>query len=432
MSAWRLFNPGRVLERCYGIYRLKMEEFIKTIRERNPMDGQENEGAGEPSRIVRPYDPSTHAITMLTSLEDILEFDRSVREITEGLPRPIRIGSVLRAGERAYRQWGIGITDQNRENLRELATWHYVLDAEEGKNECHTGDDLRHVKKKLSSDSLESMATYIARLVKEAAVTIDDGIRTFRVCNIASGGGRLCSAIATAMREDPESEAILERTEFHLVDHSVKISKAEKNLDGFGVRIVPHAMLDDQFLEKGVGEFDFIVELSHLHRKPFLSGHLAKLYSALRDGGLLISGDFHSITSQHPYYIYNLLKEMGVENWRLNRFDELLGPLCLGTPKIMRDGESEAVIDHYAYWLNLAAGMANRDYRGERKVRIIGAFTSSAQLDEALNVAGFCTDREMIRKAFPEARLPNKFPVRVGNSTDKAAVTVAARLARGG
>jgi len=395
------------------------------------MDGQGTDGAGEHTRIIRPYDPGTNVITRITDVNDIIEFDRSLRAVTEGLPRPIRIGSVLRAGELAYAQWGIGITEENRDQLRRLANAHYILDAEDGRTE-RTGDDLKYVKKRLSSDSLESMALYIASLVKEIAVKIDDGVRTFRICNIASGGGRLCSAIATAMRENPESEAVLERTEFHLVDQSNKISKAERNLDGFGARIIPHAMLDDQFLQAGAGSFDFIVELSHLHRKPFLGSYLPKLHAALNDGGLFISGDFHSLACQHPYYIYNLLKEMGVENWRLNHFDELIGPLSLGIPNVLREGEAEAISDHYAYWLNLSTGIANRNYQGERKVRILGAFTSAAQLDYALKEAGFCTDTDMIKKAFPEARLPNKFPLRVGDRTDKAAVSVALRLAKGG
>ncbi len=396
------------------------------------MDGSEGGETAETGRIARPYDRKTHDIELLTSIDDILEFDKRLREVTEGLPRPIRIGSVLRAGELAYRQWGIGLTDDNRPHVEAASQLHYIMDAEEGKDEEHVRDELRFFKKFLASGSLDSMATYISRLVKEIMVTIDDGTRVFRICNVASGGGRLCSAIATAMREDPESESILERTEFHLVDHSAKISRAERNLDGFGAVIVPHAVLDDKFFEDGNSGFDFIVALSHLHRKPFLSSYAARLHSALNENGLLISGDFHSIACQHPSYIYSLLKDMGTEYWRLNLFDELLGPLAVSQPSVLREGEAEAMVSHFAYWMKINSKMASLDYQGERKVRILGAFTSSSQLDEALKGAGFCTDRDLIRKAFPEARLPTRFPIRVGDKNDKAAVTVAARLSKGG
>lgn len=395
------------------------------------MGGEDTEPSAGPQRIIRPFDPATNEIVRLTSVDDIIEFDRSIRSVTEGLPRPIRIGSIFRAGEFAYPQWGVEVNDSNRAELEELATWHYVLDAEEGRNEAHSSDDLKYVKKKLSSDSLESMALYIARMIKEIAVAVDDGARTFRVCNIASGSGRLCSAIATAMHEEPDSEAVLERMEFHLVDQATKISRAEKNLDGSGLKIIPHAMLDDAFLGADSGKFDFVIMLSHMHRKPFLTPYLLKLRGALSEGGLLVSGDFHSIATQHPYYIYTMLKEMGVENWRLNKFDELLGPLVLTVPNVLRMGEGEAVADHFNYWLGLNNEIGNRNYQGAKKVRILGAFTSTAQLGGALEKAGFCVDFNEIRKAFPEARLPRQFPLRVGDRTDRAAVTVAARLSRG-
>jgi hypothetical protein len=388
-------------------------------------------GAVSPDSIcrVRPYDDAK-AVRLLTAVEDIIEFDKALRAVTEGLPKPIRLGSVLRAGELAYPQWGIGINDGNREQIRELAGTYYLMDAEVGRSDGGC-DPLKCAKKELASDGLESMAAYIARLVTEVAMALDDGVRKFRLCNIASGSGRLCSAIATAMREEQESEGLLRRTEFHLVDYPAKISKAQLNLDGSGAIVVPHPVLDEQFLRSGEGGFDFIVTLAHLHRKPFLGDYLGRLNDALAEGGLLVSGDFHSMLCQHPSMVYNLLSEMSVEGWRLNRLDDLLGPLAIGRPDVLRQGESEAIDEHCAYWHRLSSQM-DRHYQGDQRVRIMGAFTSTGQLGEALRSAGFCTDHALIRKAFSKARMPSKFPIRVGDCSDNAAVTVAAKLAKGG
>jgi hypothetical protein len=97
----------------------------------------------------------------------------------------------------------------------------------------------------------------------------------------------------------------------------------------------------------------------------------------------------------------------------------------------VNEGEREAVDEHIRYWQKLAQDVS-RNYQGAQRVRIMGAFTSTAQLNDALNAAGFCTDYAQIRRAFQGARLPSRFPIRVDDKSDNAAVSVAVRLAKGG
>ncbi|MFN7990557.1 MAG: class I SAM-dependent methyltransferase [Candidatus Micrarchaeia archaeon] len=377
-----------------------------------------------PRRIALPYDTENGQVKLLTSIDEIIEFDRALREITEGLSRPVRIGSIFRLPEVAYANWGVGITEANKEGLRSISNTFYQMDAEESRIARFERDDLHWLKKDLTAATQETMATYISRFVREIITAVDDGGRCFRIANIACGSGRLSDAIAATLVEDPDSEDIIRRTEFHLIDFSEKIAMAENNLRGYGALVVPHPMNDEMFLESPEDGFDFIVSLSHLHRKPFLGEYLAKAHQKLSAGGLFISGDYHSILCQHPIKVYELLDKLGIENSRLNRFDELMGPLMRVQPQGATHPDKAAMEDHANYWNRLSWELGNLRYNGAMKVRILGAFLSTDQVTKRLNEAGFETDSDKIRSAFNKARLPLKFPVMTRDGVDTTALSV--------
>ncbi len=392
------------------------------------MGGEDDGGVVKPKL---PYDRSTSAIVPLRSVDDIIEFDKALREVTEGLSRPVRLGSIMRLPETALQNWGVQVDDGNRGELSLLSDRFYLMDADEGREGRLERDELHWLKKRAIGYQMDSMAEMISRLVKEIALTLDDGQREFRIANVASGAGKLCSAIAAALQEEPATEAILPRTEFHLVDNHEKNALAELNLRGFGAKVVPHAMLDDQFLESGPKGFDFIVALSHFHRKPFLGSYLAKMHSSLSEGGMLISGDFHSRLCHHPQYVYELLDRMGLDPARLNLFDELMGPL-MSPPSQLNRMEKGSLEEHTNYWTRLDWRIGGMNYRGSMRVRILGAFLSCRQMEDMLREKGFETDVESIRKEFPNARLPFKLPVQVNEKSDTAAVSVALKRRAGG
>lgn len=389
-------------------------------------------GESDEVKLRRPYDGTGSSLAPLRAVDDIIEWDKALREVTEGLSRPVRLGSIMRLPESALLHWGVQVDDSNRSELSLLSDRFYLMDADEGREGRLERDELHWLKKRATGYQMDSMAEMISRLVKEIALTLDDGKREFRIANIASGAGKLCSAIAAALQEEPATEAILPRTEFHLVDNHEKNALAELNLKGFGAKVVPHAMIDDQFLGEGPKGFDFIVALSHFHRKPFLGSYLSKMHSSLSEGGLLISGDFHSRLCHHPQYVYELLDRMGLDPARLNMFDELMGPLMSPPDQRVSRIEKGALEEHVNYWTRLDWSIGGANYRGNTKVRILGAFLSCRQLEEMLREKGFETEVESIRREFPNARLPFKLPVQVNEKSDSAAVTVALKRRAGG
>lgn len=381
------------------------------------------------SLIPVPYD-QFHEPALLTSIDDILKFDAAIRAITEDLPKPIRLGSPLRAWEGSWHRWGIAITDENKAELIRRANEFYQTDDMECRPDTAERDALRDFKRGIAQGIMQQMQAQLANIVKEMMRVVDDGRQVFNIADIATGIGRDSAAIVTALKGDPATEGLLKRTVFHLVDYSDRLALAEKNLRELQVATVPHAMSDERFLAEtadGKGDkLDFIVMSSHLHKKAALSSYLTDIRGSLSGKGVFISADWHSPMLQYPSEVCEILEDLGVDRNKLDEFHWLLGPLMHeavqenATPE-----ELKALQDHHAHWKNLAGEVGDRKYGSALKLRIINAFTTTKQLGQELERAGFETERGKIGGAFPRAVLPEKLPLQVKARADTAAVTIA-------
>lgn len=383
----------------------------------------------EKGGLKLPYDESCRPAP-LTSIQDIIAFEAALKEITHHFPKPIRIGSPLRAWEGAWHRWGIAATGENREELIRRANECYEKDDMECRPDTHERDSLREYKRRIAQGKVQQLQAHLANIVKEAMRVLDDGMRNFNILDIASGIGRDSAAIVTALRGDQRTEGLLRRTAFHLVDYSDRLALAEKNLRELEVSTIPHAMSDERFLREFApeksGTFDFVVMSSHLHKKPALSSYLGSVRKILGEGGLFISADWHSLMPQSPADVYDILQDLGVGRNGLNEFRRLLGPLMIQTMQETTSAEElRALQDHHSHWKKIMGEVGDRRYGAALKVRIISAFTTTQQLRGELSHAGFETNRDRIRGAFPGATLPERLPLQVKAHVDTAAVTVA-------
>lgn len=387
---------------------------------------------GPPGDAPTPYDTGTGEVKLLTSLEKILAFDRALKDITKGFPKPIRLGSILRVSEVALARWGVAITHQNAEALAARANEYYIQDELESGPDSAERDALRAFRKEQGGQMLGEIKNYIGSIVKEMLRVRDNGKRKFTICDIAAGSGHLSTSIAATIRGDPETEALLQRVEFHLVDYTQKLAIAERSLRAFGVDIVSHAMQDDKFLQEHITDrkegFDFVVLSCHSHHKPAISSYLKRIHGATKKGSVLISGDWHSPLPQYPNQVHTLLQTLGVDRAKLGIFEDLLGPLMLeGGYADMENEHRKALQHHLEYWERLAGEIGKPKYGEKLRVRLLSAFLTSDQLAKEFGKAGFETDSEKLRSAFPQAKLPSVMPIRLRDRSDTVAVTVGMR-----
>lgn len=412
----------------YAIYKYIEADIINMVEPGMPI-ADDKAGAV----TATPYDRRSRAKTGLTHLQDILEFDAVLSEVTAGFSKPITMGSVLRNWSGAWGNWGIVLTDENRAELLKRAAECHPTDEQECGPESTQRNALREYRRRASENVVQQIETTIACVVMEMVRSRGDAGGPFRILELGAGQTFLSPTIAAFMRGNDNTADVLPGVEFHLVNWTGALHLAETDLRPFEVSIVPHAlptsprdrmtMPDDKFLATYSGEkFDFVVMSCQMHRKPLISEYLERVGSVLKEDGVFISGDWHSAVPQYPFNIAILLRLLGVDSRKLDRFAELVGPYINDSPQLSKE-EIAALSHHFEYWGKVATELTNPKYGSQLKVRMLSAFTTSAQMKEEMTRAGLETDVEKLRATFPKAKLPRELPLRIGSS-DTAAVNI--------
>lgn len=373
-----------------------------------------------PATITKRFETSEPRL--LTSVDEIESFDMEYWEITKGLP--FRTGSILRVPSSAYANWGIQITDENRRELSQMADFFREKDVVERER----NQDLEKIEKSSHSVSIRArMAKIIGDMTKEVLRTTDDGKREFRICNLGASTGQVAIAVAAAMSRDSRTAEILGRTTFHLVDYSGrKLDIAKKGLEMYRPgQIRTEAKRDSEFFNESGLEFDAVVCLGHLHKKPFLDV-LRKIHASLVNRGVLVSGDWHSSLCDEPYFMYQLLEMMGTEKRRLDMFRELMGTLLKpATASGLCEEERAAVMQHQEMWVQLITDSRGRLAKmpSDPRLYLGGAFRTTKTTMREFEEHGFEVDYGAIRKAFPNINT-HAVPKPMIRNTDRATVMI--------
>jgi SAM-dependent methyltransferase len=367
----------------------------------------------------------TDAPTLLTGMEDIKQFDSEFWECTKGLY--VRTGSILRVPSSAYPKWGIRVTSENKAKLAAQAEWFRRKDYAE-REDIPEVDKIE--KSKHSASTRGTMAVTIGAMTKEALREASGPV--LRVCNIAANTGEAAVALASAIHMDPTTREILERTFFHLVDYSAKkLEIAKRNLERYvpAQRIELHPQGDCQFFDDNTRTFNAVFCLGHFHKKPFLDV-LAQIHRSLVDGGVLVSGDWHSSICDQPHTMYQTLRMMGVDKRRLGMFENLMGNLMKPREDWLSDEEREAVRQHQQMWIDLVAQSGSRiaEIKGQPRFYIGGAFRTTKRTMWEIERRGFVVSTDEIRRIFPRMQMHS--PRRMVRGADSATVMMGVKRAR--
>jgi SAM-dependent methyltransferase len=333
---------------------------------------------------------------LLTSIDEIKAFDERFRKITQGLP--ICTGSIFLLSSDVWHRWGIRITDQNKDELRVLAeeARHFEVSKREG------FPILEKLTRPKMREWLEPrMARTIGEMVANIATNLASIRDQIRICDIPSRDGITSSMIMLQMEAELKSKLW-----FSLTDYSKdSVEAAAENVRKKGARGEGASMLDNEFLDSQPDKcFDIIVSLSHFHHKTFLSEFLQKINRVLKDDGILIVGDRHSAMLDHPKNTYELLATIGAETQTLRAFRDLFGVDGIRGDKncALDPEECEAIDQHREYWVQIANGVRSANMeKSVPRVSFLEAHDTSKARQKKLDDAGFITDPDRIRKAFP-------------------------------
>ncbi len=356
---------------------------------------------------------------LLTSIDDIIKFDEKFKKITEGLI--IRTGSLFLLPSNAWSGWGIGITDENREALKQIAQ-------EERENETNKREECPEIEafiKPQMRERLEPrMARYMAECVKEVAKLIFQTREDIVICDLPARDGLLSNTIALQLDAD-----LNQKMRYHLVDRSEEtLNLAKTDLVRRGGNVTEHAMSDTDFLKQCPDNFfDIFVSLSHLHHISFLDDYLPEVRRVLKDDGVLLIGDRHSAMFDHPLHTEALLKMIGAEERTIRSFRKHFGERRMAPDPFVQITEEEctAISDHKDYWKQIVEILRSKYDPSMPKVAFFEANETSAARRMKLEKAGFDLEPDDKGKAFLRS-----MPKRVVRGSDFAVVMGAVKKAR--
>ena len=189
------------------------------------------------------------------------------------------------------------------------------------------------------------------------------------------------------------------------------------------------SLKDDDFLLMNATRFDIILSLCHFHKKQYLLDTLEAVNCALAKKGVLVSGDWHSSLSHNPYFVEELLKRIGVDSWRLKLFKDMFK--AYSDPNLRKsftEEENMAISKHQEYWANVYNEILASPSTMAQNARhyVLGAFDTTNQRLKLMDQANLITDSDKVRKAFPQARMPQN-PIRMEMGVDRASIITSLR-----
>lgn len=361
-----------------------------------------------------------------SNIEDLERIDRRLWDITARLP--VKSGSIFKLSELAYENWGIEVTDENRERLKERADKFYGKDAVQSREVSPiTKTSFRRTLERTMREFITSVskAVMLSKWSKEK--------EEINVLDIGSGTGSTTAAIYGGLFYSGGlyTADLLPRIRWNLLDRSGSSLDLARNklINLYGIprgRVSTYSSDDVDFLKQTRLEFDLVVSVSHFHHKPF-SDWYEILHERMSNDSFLLVGDWYSSLFQHPRGVYNLMRAMGADKETLadfsNLFDIERNPHFFDE---LTEMEENAVRDHVEHWSRICNILRDESMLGvsHPDVYLIEAHETTSQREKKMSDAGFDVDWKKVKDSFKErydGELPN-LPAKLINKSEFSSV----------
>lgn len=388
---------------------------------------------------------------MADALGEFQKIDSFVRDLTTGLP--IEAGSLCRLAVQAMQNWGINITSENREALKQMSEksfsgeWEtpgYALNDEINRA-------TRMAQLGLSNMELNMHLTDIAAEVISAILELNPS-RTVKILDVGAGDCETTQQLAAAIAKK-SGETELARCMFYPLEPSaVSMTRAYVKIDvmkRFYEQVHTRPITaDDGFLgDIRDNTFDAIISNAALHHKSF-PDYLAEFDRVLRDDGVLAIGDWYTAMWYRPAMFILVLQSIGADQHQIGEFKKFFGledeSRVLQTMESFSESEQRRQACMLEYIKCLASCIASANEENEKKAdasglprppRIKSYCIEAHELPEdrigKLNAAGFETDLGELKRSRPVFRgLGINKRSCIANTPDFAMVMVAGKKAR--
>lgn len=255
---------------------------------------------------------------MRENRHELIAVEHFLNELTANLS--LVAGSIFRIPRQALHSWGINVTDENRDWIREKSEksfdeeWSIGSILNDAVNEAatrvHLGEGNHSLNSRLAEAAVDILQE-IAALKPDEEIVIGD---------VGAGAGDTHQAILSAI-EATDNRDLGSRCRFVLIEPSEDAihSAAKKARIAERLYTVNRAQWktvgggDSALLDDRDGLYDMLVSNAVLHHKSF-PDYLAQFARVLKDDGALVIGDWYTTMWYHPATVLDLLEALGADD----------------------------------------------------------------------------------------------------------------------
>lgn len=340
----------------------------------------------------------------LTSSEDgIRKLNEKLAAICGNLP--IKPGVIQMLAYQYYPAWGIDMTGDNFERVKNDSTEGYHAWT------IGTSESNRAIGRAIKSIGLEQgdmeLNKGVAELIVDILLSLDDGVRHFTLTDLGAGTGNTTDTILEVMGKTEGGRSLASRCTFELVELSWdRLSEAQEKLGKNTIndavrklRVNRHCESLEKYLsDQKTGNLNAIISSGALHHCS-QDGHFYEMHRVLDDEGVLVIGDWHNNLFSHPANLIELLGRLEASEEHIREFKRQFDVTEADAVRFEKGLTKEEKIAN-KHFADFIVAMGNEFRRIDERDRL-PFFEALESVNERLNKikkAGFVTDIEELRE----------------------------------
>ena len=257
-----------------------------------------------------------------SAIGDLRKIDETLHLICEGLS--VAPGSIFRIASQYLVNWGILITDENREWIEEQSNRSYREEWRGGSGESN--EAIAHA---IEKANLIYGNDYLNTVVAEMTVEILDGMshgkdrKKLIICDMGAGTGGTTGAVLDMM-ELKKKRKLSRLCHFYLVEPSLeRLREANERLKRHSLQVDYELVCSSQEVHLSMirdSRFDMMVSTAVFHHMSFPT-YLQQIREKMADGGVMVVGDWFTTMWQHPAQLVPILRALGATEPKQKLFE---------------------------------------------------------------------------------------------------------------